>query len=152
MGSDQNKPGNYGSDCQRIILVTNWLISLGLVLNSSSFLLRALAVFADSKLIKALLSLLWLTTLTALTIPFSATADSDTQRHVCVVTVLRPFAAAGFFTAVLYDTVVFVAISHQVIHASLFDPHSHKLSTRMCGRGLGTVSRALLQSGEYYYL
>lgn len=99
-----------------------------------------------------LLSLLWLSTLTALTIPFSATAKSEAHTHVCVVSVLKPFASAGFSATVIYDTVVFVAISYQVLQVNFVDIHHSKMFSRVCGRGMGAVSRALLQSGEYYYL
>ncbi|KAK7692449.1 hypothetical protein QCA50_004074 [Cerrena zonata] len=142
----------HSSNCERILLTTGWLISLALIVNSSLFFLRALAVFADSKPIATLFSILWLSTLSALTIPFGISAEHEEPWQRCNVTVVEPFTSSGFAAVVMFDTIVVLAISYQVLKFNFVDIHDKKLLARACGRGLGVTSSSLLQSGLFYYL
>ena len=128
----------------------SWLIATALVINSSLFLLRALAVFSSNKPLIALIIVLWLTLFISVTIPLSIRAAP--VAGVCYVTAVGTFTSAGFIAEAIFDTAVFCAITYHILQYSLVDEGKDKLLRRACGRGMGTVSRALLQSGLFYYL
>ena len=126
-------------------------MSLVIISNSSLFYLRALAVFTGSKAGIVFITLLWLTTFTALSIPLGVGASLETSQRRCIVTTVLPYTSTGIVASLIFDTGVFLAISYQVLQTNFIDMHTNKLASRACGGGMGAVSRALLQSGEIYY-
>ncbi|CAL1706715.1 unnamed protein product [Somion occarium] len=138
-----------GTGCEPVLKAVGWFEAFSLILNSLLFLFRALAVFSLSPKIKALFSFLWLITLTALTIPFSSTLNIG---PVCNIDDVKPFISVSFALVTTFDTAVFVAISLEVLRYNLVDTRRKGFISFVCGQGLGQVSRALLLTGQLYYL
>ncbi|KAK7692447.1 hypothetical protein QCA50_004072 [Cerrena zonata] len=92
---------------------------------------------------------LWSTTLLSLSIPFSSGLNHVT---VCNISDVRPIEATGFIAVELFDTVVFVAVSIQVVRSSIAVSRHDRLATFVTGSQLGHVSKVLLQTGQLYYL
>ena len=53
----------------------------------------------------------------------------------------------------VYDTLIFIAISYRMISLSMLDgPWSTRVKSFFTGNGLHHLSKAMLQSGQVYYL
>ncbi|KAH8078389.1 hypothetical protein BXZ70DRAFT_659522 [Cristinia sonorae] len=140
-------------DCHKLAKAIGWLGALALPLNSLLFFFRVRAVFNRSKIIVAAFALFWLGTLGgALTAPFAVDGIHIGTTKNCVNSNVKSFASAGIIAAAANDTLVFLAISTQLMMYSLADTWSSRIKAFMKGQGLGHISKTLLQTGQLYYL
>jgi len=70
----------------------------------------------------------------------------------CLNTVVKSFSSVGIIVVAVHDTLVFLAISSRLLSWSLGDTWIDKIKSFYHGRGMGIMSRALLQTGQSYYL
>lgn len=70
----------------------------------------------------------------------------------CVNSDVKPFSSAGIVVVAVHDTLVFLAIGIRLVMFSLADTWSERFKTFLSGKGMGNVSRALLHTGQLYYL
>ncbi|CAL1717204.1 unnamed protein product [Somion occarium] len=138
-------------DCYVLTKIADWFGALALPCNSLLFLLRVRGVFYQSHKIFAMFCVLWLFTLGSLAGPFTIKAINDHSPH-CLLDV-QSLSAFAFVAVVVFDTVVFVAISVRVVtYIGWADSWQGQMKSFISGKGLGHISRALLQTGQLYYL
>ncbi|CAL1708181.1 unnamed protein product [Somion occarium] len=140
------------SNCQTMINITGWFGAFALPCNSMLFLLRIRGVFFNSRIITIIFSLLWLSTLASFTAPFTFTANNIGPTDNCIITRVDERSSAGFFSIGVFDTMVFIAITIRILSFNPTISWSERLRTFWSGKNMGRVSRALLQTGQLYYL
>ena len=128
-------------------------------LASLPFLLRIRAVFNDSMLTVALFSILWIIQLlSSLAIPLGVTTTHTQSTNVCASTnpAMATYTVISPIMSLVRDTCVFVAISAKLM------PHRQETGATMSrkkylvsffsGRDKEPISRAVLRTGQLYYL
>ncbi|KAH8082421.1 hypothetical protein BXZ70DRAFT_959054 [Cristinia sonorae] len=140
-------------DCHKLAKAIGWLGVFGLSFNSLLFFFRVRAVFNRDKVIVGVFAVLWLgTSGAALTAPFAVDGiHIGTTKH-CVNSNVKSFASAGIIATAANDTLIFLAISTQLVMYSLADTWTSRIKAFMRGQGLGQISKSLLQTGQLYYL
>ncbi|KAF7334227.1 hypothetical protein MSAN_02384000 [Mycena sanguinolenta] len=117
------------------------------------FFLRVTAVWYPSKIAYAVFSILWVAVLGAgITVPVETRAAhiGPTQ---CITTVLPANVEVAAIVPLIHDTTIFLAVTYRILaHMIVTDSHMAQLRIFFGGRGLSTLLRALLQSGQYFYL
>lgn len=87
------------------------------------------------------------------TTPFSFSGESIEDSDLCAVSRAAKIEAVGCFTVAAFDCAVFVSISFRVIS---FDgsPMSGwaRAKAFITGSKAGPIAKALLQTGQLYYL
>lgn len=138
--------------CKQVLTTVTWFEASALISNSSLFLFRVLAVFADSVIAKTAFICLWLTTFLSLTIPFSMTINFAPL--ACNIRKVQLVGSAGFFAVAVFDTLVFMAISFRLYAIKWCALRKRRLTpiSFLCGKGLGRASNALLRTGQVYYM
>ncbi|CAL1700652.1 unnamed protein product [Somion occarium] len=139
-------------DCDLKSRAVNWFAAIALPCNSLLFFLRVRAVFRESRLIVGVFALLWLSTFTTITIPLSSHGIMLETIRVCSNSTLQSYDSIGFVAVAVFDTLVLIAISVRVLSGSMAISWSERCRSLLSGKGLGTVSRILLQTGQLYYL
>lgn len=88
-----------------------------------------------------------------MTIPFAAKGTFIPPTQHCINTEVKSYVAAAAITGTIYDTLVFLAISYTLINTNE-STGTFKGKTRMFfgGHGMTSISRALFQGGQLYYL
>lgn len=126
-----------------------------MILNSLLFVFRVRAVYLNNQRVTIIFSLLWLTTLSQLLPPIAnALRISNGDLGNCdAILEMKPWVVTGFIFTALFDTAVFMAISMQVLG---FTGGVHTWRERMAsflnGNELGKITKAVLQTGQLYYL
>lgn len=136
-----------------MLLAATWLETISLITNASLFLLRVLAVYADSsRKVKTGFIFAWATTFLSLTGPFSAQINFAALG--CNIGQVKPLSSPGFLSLAVFDTLVFVAISIKVLrmNSDWYTPGQSYAASFIRGADLTRVSRVLLRSGQLYYL
>lgn len=121
-------------------------------LGSYLFLVRARGVFFQSRKARNAFSILWLMMAIGVvsTTPFAFLATSVEPHGLCAVSHVSPAEAVVSIAVSIFDTAVFIAISYRAVtfHGSA------SISIKAFFRGLnaGPISRALLETGQLYFL
>ncbi|VDB92614.1 unnamed protein product [Peniophora sp. CBMAI 1063] len=151
-----------GGECaaSRVAVAAFWTIAIAST--SLLFFFRARALYKDRPVVVGLLAILWLCTLGAsltLAIPVGSrdesTAVVGSQLCTGISDKFPPFTGLSIIISAFYDAVVFCAISYRLYPG--YDPTSHstwkkKIGWFFKGEGLPRLSKALLQSGQQYYM
>ena len=128
---------------------------LSMMLNSLLFVFRVRAVYLNSTKITVVFGLLWLTTLTQL-LPSISTQlhiTNKTPNDCDSLLETKPWVVIGFIFTAIFDTAVFVAVSVQVLGFTGGKlTWKERLSSFLHGKELGKVTRAVLQTGQLFYL
>ncbi|KAK6984954.1 hypothetical protein R3P38DRAFT_3332627 [Favolaschia claudopus] len=134
--------------------------------NGLLMFLRTRAIFNNNKRLVSLLLLLWLLVVgTAIlpAIPGMAVVVNIGPTKYCFVTIDKhtAWSSAEIFhmvAPIIYDTVVFVAISLRMFHASYMESldgnrsRKTKIMAAITGKYLPRFSKAVLRDGQAYYL
>ena len=136
--------------CNGSITAVAWLSAIASPLNALLFLIRALAVFRQSRRLPVMFALLWVTTLTSLCLPFSCYHDMKNSRGCCILGREERTGAVGLISVVLFDTTVFIAIAHQMFNLDKLNKTAR--SNEFYVERTCRVSRVLLMTGYIYYL
>lgn len=134
---------------------TLWLGVIAAWMNTLLFLFRVNGVFYDSLRRKICFGCTWLFSVVVLpTFPTQYTAAVSTPPNdLCAIQAVKRLAFLSLFPVAIFDWAVFIAISIRVIR--LFAPHSHwrgLCKTFVTGADIGTIPRALLRTGQFYFL
>ena len=143
---------NSGSNCENVHITATWFQPIAAVSNSSLFLIRALAVFAESSWKnKAGFVLVWSTVFLTFAFPFGSKVNSVPS---CTVKDIGLLGSLGFLGIVVFDTLVVVTISFKLLHLNQEhrDSGATWIASLVRGKGLGHISKVLLYSGQLYYL
>ncbi|KZV88779.1 hypothetical protein EXIGLDRAFT_797636 [Exidia glandulosa HHB12029] len=131
------------ADCQALMIGLGWCYVLAVPSTSLLFLFRVRAVFYNERWITVVFFFLWLSTLaSAFTVPFAIGGAHIATTKYCIDTAIKSYASAAPITNTAYSSLVFIAISVRIV------ANSHGQSSR----ARSSVSRALLQGGQLYYL
>lgn len=140
------------NDCQAAIQAVSWFAAFACPCNSFLIFVRARGVFYRNKIIAWGFFALWLTTFASLTTPFSYDAVHLGPTKACINDVVKRFSAASFVAIAAFDTTVFIAISLKVSSYGMTEGWKGRLKSIFTGKGVGYVSKALLQTGQLYYM
>ncbi|KAI0072615.1 hypothetical protein K474DRAFT_1678508 [Panus rudis PR-1116 ss-1] len=139
--------------CHALAMAIGWTGGFAISLNSILFFYRVRAVFANKKIVVYFFAFLWLATFgCAMTIPFGVDGVHIGTTKNCVNSDVKPFSSAAMIVIAVNDTLVFFAISVQLLMQSLADTWSERIKAFFSGRGMGNISRSLLHTGQLYYL
>ena len=122
-------------------------------LSSLLFLARVIGVFHDNKTVRFAFSVLWVSTLAPILIPFMTSAQHDDTARKCgsvhklAFTLLMPCVVAA-----IYDTCVFTAISLEILMAYPAEGWKARIKAFLNKKEMGHLFRAVLQTGQLYYL
>ena len=116
------------------------------------FLFRVWGVFLKSRFTLIVFSVLWLSTCTSFIAPFSFKSARNIDTSECFVEWVSLNSLAAFVSIAVYDTLVFFAISYKLVSFGCEDSWTARTRLFFCGDKLGFISKALLQSGQCYYL
>ena len=143
------------ADCKVARFIAGWIGVAAVLLSSSLFLCRVNSVFYGSLRAKVLFSCMWLlSAIGAVVYPSHYTAAAPTPPYaLCAIKSVKRFAFLSLLPMVIFDWVVFGAISARVI--TVFAPHTHwrgmcKIFTT--GEDIGVIPRVLLRTGQLYFL
>ena len=143
------------ADCKVIIYTAGWVGVAAVWSSTYLFLCRVNSVFYESLRAKSFFSCMWLFgVISILILPSQYTAAAPTPPHaLCAIKSVKRFAYLLLIPVGLFDWVVFGAISVRVI--AIFAPHDHWRG--MCkafttGADVGVLPRALLRTGQFYFL
>lgn len=142
------------SDCGALQLTLDILYCFTISSSSYLFLLRINAVFHDAPLVRLGFTFIWLTVVGgSMTIPFAAKGGNIVPTNYCINTEVKSYVSASAITSTVYDTLVFLAISLQLI--ANYNPGGtwrEKLQIALKRDGVSNVAHALFHSGQIYYL
>lgn len=100
----------------------------------------------------AFFGLLWLATFSAITAPFGVDGTHIGTTQFCINSDVKSFSSAGLIVGAAHDTLVFLAITVRLLMYSLADTWTARFRAFFSGRGMGNISKALLHTGQQYYL
>ncbi|KZP14905.1 hypothetical protein FIBSPDRAFT_1048554 [Athelia psychrophila] len=142
-------------NCLVLAVMLGTCAVMSLSFTSLLFLLRVRAVYLGSRYVTALFGAFWIVTISvniALTTKVDAGHDpSPAADGACIMTGIQSVSLplASIF---VNDTLIFLAISYRLTANAVTDGGLHaRLLTIFKGRGLYSLSRSLLQTGQLYY-
>lgn len=139
--------------CHILAKTIGWFGAFALPCNSLLFFLRVRAVFRYSNTVRLAFTLLWSTTFLALTIPFSVDGTHIGTTMSCVNSQVKLLSSAGTVATAVFDTMVFLAISFRLLQLSLTDNWRDRFfKSFFNGEGLSWVTKAVLHTGQLYYM
>ncbi|TCD60435.1 hypothetical protein EIP91_010066 [Steccherinum ochraceum] len=146
----------YVESCDVLSKIQGWIVAFQMSINSLLFFFRIRAVFVQQMAVVFFFAALW-TALAATSIlaPLSLRGSTIGNTGQCVPYRMKDAGAAGLIVSTVYDTLVLVAISVQLLSFYHVPPRSSKtasLKTFVTGRGMGDIAKVLLRSGQVYYL
>ena len=129
------------------------------VSNTLIMYMRVKAVFRHSKPIVYMFTGLWVACVASYLISayapkhdsFTDSPDGPASRSCTIVLPSGQSLVVGTAVLTVNDTCVFVAIAYRLLSGSFLSDTS-PFKALLNGRGLGSVSRALLKTGNQYYL
>ncbi|KAF7335981.1 hypothetical protein MSAN_02311800 [Mycena sanguinolenta] len=141
-------------NCSALVLGLGILIVLTQTSTAMLFFLRVTAVWHDSKIAYAVFSILWMAVLGAgITVPLGVRAAHIGPTLQCIDTIVPANIEVSVIVPLINDTAVFLAINYRIlVHMIVTDSSMARLRGFFGGTGLSALSRALLQSGQHFYL
>ncbi|KAF7336024.1 hypothetical protein MSAN_02316100 [Mycena sanguinolenta] len=141
-------------NCNALALGRSICIVLTQTSTAMLFFLRVTAVWYPSKIAYVIFSILWLAVLGAgITDPIVIRGAHIGPTEQCIDTVIPESLEVTAIMPLINDTAIFLAISYRILaHIIVADSFMARLRAFFGGTGLSTLSRALLQSGQHFYL
>lgn len=135
-------------------MVLSWIGAFAVPANALLFLLRVNAVYHDFRLAKCGFIFLWslVFILTSLTAPWGFEGLNIGPTQFCTVSGVAKFEAAVFVTMTMFDTAVFLSITVRVLSLSSATTLRSRVKAFTKGQGMSELTKALLQTGQLYYL
>ena len=116
------------------------------------FLFRIKAIFRDHQFIVWFFYLLWIAVATsAVAAGFALDKTPSADSRYCICMHMSQYGASAMVVTAANDTLVFVFITMKILLDSQL-PWTPLWKMFMTGEGLGAVSRAMLQTGQLYYM
>lgn len=121
--------------------------------NCLLFLWRIYAVFHGNRIICTIYTVLWFGVLAAaMTAPFSLSGIRIGTTHYCSTGGVHPYGSGGEVAAAINDTLVFLAVTLELSMKLSAPTWRDRVRVFFSGKGMGDISRAVLQGGQKYYL
>ncbi|KAJ6454670.1 hypothetical protein C8R45DRAFT_915178 [Mycena sanguinolenta] len=136
------------------------LLGIGICLVSSQastamlFFLRATAVWHPNKIAYVVFSILWIAVLgTSITAPVGIRGAHIGPTMQCTTTAVPANIELSVIFLLINDTAIFLAINYRILaHTIAVDSPIIRLRAFFGGNGLSTLTQALLESGQHFYL
>ena len=137
-----------------MIMATSAMGAAAIAANAYLIFLRAQAVFAHNKPAVFAFGLLWLATAAcSFASPAAPTGIHIGDTNRCITGKVRAYDSAGVVAAAITDTTIFLAITYRLLTVHVIGQGwSSRMRSFFSGAGMHEVSRALLQTGQLYYL
>lgn len=84
--------------------------------------------------------------------PFSLQSFPIGDTRYCLNQRLAVLGILGVIFAGVYDTLVFLAITWSLLRSHFYTGPKSLMKIFLTGEGMGSISRAMLQTGQIYYL
>ncbi|KAF8903917.1 hypothetical protein CPB84DRAFT_1746024 [Gymnopilus junonius] len=141
-------------NCQTLQVALGCCYAVAVPSTSLLFFFRIRAIFNNNRYIVALFAFLWLATLAgSITVPFAIGGGHIGTTNRCINTFVKPFSLAGIIITTINDTMIFLFVTYKLLADTTYDDSWRgRLRSFFKGKGLPGLSRALLQSGQEYYL
>ncbi|KAJ6486615.1 hypothetical protein C8R45DRAFT_869217 [Mycena sanguinolenta] len=141
-------------NCNAFVLGLSMSIILTQTSTAMLFFLRVTAVWHGSKIAYVVFSILWMAVLGAgITVPIGVRAAHIGPTLQCIDTSVPANIELSVIVPLINDTAVFLAINYRILaHIIVADSFMARLRAFFGGTGLSALSRALLQSGQHFYL
>ncbi|KAJ7188864.1 hypothetical protein C8R46DRAFT_31592 [Mycena filopes] len=141
-------------DCAALQLALGICLVLSQGATSLLFFLRVTAVWYPNKVVSAVFFVLWLGVIGAhITAPLGIRGAHIGPTMQCINTDVPPYAQAAVILALVNDTAVFFAINYRIlVHTIVADSFQTRFRVFFGGGQLSRLSRALVQSGQHFYL
>ncbi|KAJ6486612.1 hypothetical protein C8R45DRAFT_930249 [Mycena sanguinolenta] len=112
------------------------------------------AVWHSNRIVYAVFSILWLAVLGAAIVdPVVIRGRHLGPSSYCIDTVIPPSTETTVIMPLINDTAIFLAITYRILaHTIVADSPMARLRAFFGGSGLSALSRALLESGQHFYL
>ncbi|KZP07996.1 hypothetical protein FIBSPDRAFT_816544 [Athelia psychrophila] len=139
--------------CQALQYIIGFFYEVSLPATSLLFFFRVKAVYAHGRVITLFFGALWFAILGLSILPMVAIrSDHIPNTQHCTETVVGDFVSVPAIITAVYDTLVFIAISAQmVVHTLNGDTWTARTRSFVYGNGMYSLSRALLRGGQIYY-
>ncbi|KAG7085549.1 hypothetical protein E1B28_003106 [Marasmius oreades] len=141
-------------DCQKLQVAIGSCFAVAGPMTSLLFFLRVKAIFNHSLFISVFFGIIWLATLAgSITVPFAITGSHIGPTDHCINTGVKAFSSTGVISSTVNDTLVFVFISYRLLADIETDMTlRERFALFIQGKGLPALTRAVLQSGQQYYM
>ncbi|KAF7335962.1 hypothetical protein MSAN_02309600 [Mycena sanguinolenta] len=141
-------------DCNALGIALGICFVLSQTTTAILFFLRVTAVWYQSKIAYAVFFILCLAILAGgITVPMGVRGGHIGPTEQCIATVVPANVDVAAIVPLINDTAVFLAINYRIlVHNIVVDSSMGRLQAFFSGKGLSTLSRALLQSGQHFYL
>ncbi|KAJ6486609.1 hypothetical protein C8R45DRAFT_930247 [Mycena sanguinolenta] len=118
------------------------------------FFLRVTAVWHSNRIAYVVFSILWLAVLGAgITMPLGNRGEHIGPTSQCIFTTVPTYTEATGIVPLINDTAIFLAINYRILaHIIVADSPMARLRAFFGGLGLSALSRALLESGQHFYM
>lgn len=141
-------------NCHAVGLAQGWTAAFQYIFNALLFVFRIRAVFYHQRYIVWFFYFMWIAVVaTCLVAPFGLDAVALPPTGLCVDTRLSHSSAGGIIVAAINDTAIFTFITVKlVLQAHGAENLKSFFKILFSGKGMGHVSRVVLQTGQLYYL
>ena len=147
-------PAAPTGNCVQVERIANYLYPLALSSTALLFFFRVRAVYNRNKYVVAFFSFMWLAVLAGgLTAIQGVVGANIGPTNYCVMYNVKPYVASAAIIPLVNDTLVFFAITWRLMgHAHADNSIGTGLRVFAFGDYMPTLSKALLQDGQVYYL
>ncbi|KJA13277.1 hypothetical protein HYPSUDRAFT_174115 [Hypholoma sublateritium FD-334 SS-4] len=142
-------------NCVALITIAGSWCPLAFPCSAFLFLLRLRAVYNRDRVIVTIFSILWLGLLaSSFFVPLGIQAAHIGPTKYCTIISVKKSAILGHLTPLIYDTLVFVAISWRLCRIACARPSGpqERLKVVLFGRYLPAFTKSILLDGQIYYL
>jgi hypothetical protein len=144
----------FGNRCRSISHILNASFMLSPGLTHLLFLLRVYGVYECSRRIALVFGLMWILVVASTSVAFTSLGfERQADSLYCIVDRVEWYSCAPYVAVLIYDTLVFVAISYKLytILPVAQDTRKRHRWKFLRGELLTNCSRMLLQDGQSYY-
>ncbi|KAF7334204.1 hypothetical protein MSAN_02381700 [Mycena sanguinolenta] len=133
-------------------------VDICLVLSQTStallFFLRVTAVWHPNKIAYVVFSILWMAVLGAgITVPLGVGGAHIGPTMQCIAMTVGGSVQLSVILPLINDTAIFLAINYRILaHTIVGNSFMARLRVFLGGKGLSTLSQALVQTGQHFYL
>ncbi|KAF7335954.1 hypothetical protein MSAN_02308800 [Mycena sanguinolenta] len=141
-------------NCNALAVGLDICLVLSQTTTAMLFFIRVTAVWHPSRTAYVVFLVLWLAVPSAgITAPLGIRAAHIGPTTRCTFTDIGANTEAAAIMPLINDTAVFLAINYRILaHTIVADSSMARLRVFLDGKGLSTLSQALLRSGQHFYL
>ncbi|KAE9390468.1 hypothetical protein BT96DRAFT_967765 [Gymnopus androsaceus JB14] len=142
-------------NCNKTGFIFSIFYPVGVSGSALLFFFRVRAVFFARKYIVWVFFALWICVFAScMVIPFAGRATNIGPTKYCIETQNKPFGGAAVIVPNVHDTLVFLAISYQLLCLSHAEQHGmiNTIRAFVSGSYLPALSKSILHNGQVYYM